>query len=103
MELKKCPFCGEDMHYNASSFWCDNGNCVAYVVFFERGEDEEMFNTRPIEAALQSKLDKAVEALEQALGWIMADEHTHGRKFGTGNAIRAALKELKGEHDEQER
>jgi hypothetical protein len=30
-------------------------------------------------------------ALQQCLVWIEADEETHGRKFGAGNAVRAAL------------
>jgi hypothetical protein len=30
-------------------------------------------------------------ALQQCLLWIEADEETHGRKFGAGNAARTAL------------
>ena len=32
------------------------------------------------------------EALEQALLYVESDEVSHGRQFGTGNAIRQALK-----------
>lgn len=32
------------------------------------------------------------EALEQALRYVERDETAHGRQFGTGNAIRAALR-----------
>ena len=32
-----------------------------------------------------------LEACKQALLWVESDESTHGRKYGTGNALRAAI------------
>lgn len=40
---------------------------------------------------LLAEYDRMREALEQAKMYVEADELAHGRQFGTGNAIRAAL------------
>jgi hypothetical protein len=37
-----------------------------------------------------------LEACEQALMWVEDDETTHGRKFGTGNVLRAAIAKATG-------
>jgi len=36
-------------------------------------------------------IERLKAALEQALRYVERDEVAHGRQFGTGNAIRAAL------------
>lgn len=49
----------------------------------------------------QRKLDYAdemYEALLRALDYVEADEEAHGRKFGTGNAIRTVVAKIKGKH-----
>ena len=43
-------------------------------------------------ASLESVAEEMLNALLSALGWIERDEETHGRNFGVGNSIRAALK-----------
>lgn len=40
-----------------------------------------------------------VEALDQARQYIEDDETAHGRKFGTGNAVRAAIAKARGNPD----
>lgn len=55
-------------------------------------DSEEVANARLIAAA-----PELLEALEQACQYIEDDETAHGRKFGTGNAVRAAIAKARGE------
>ena len=41
--------------------------------------------------AAEAKSARLEEALRSALAYVEQDEEAHGRKFGTGNAIRSAL------------
>lgn len=69
-ELKKCPFCGEEVILRATinetnivcmgEPWCG----VRYSVPNDKDLIEK-WNTRPLENALQSKLDIATKALEK--------------------------------------
>jgi hypothetical protein len=52
----------------------------------------ESARTKRLHAASREMLD----ALWSALGWIEAEETKHGRPFGAGNAIRAAIKSATG-------
>ena len=42
-------------------------------------------------AQRDARIARLEETCRQALRWIEGDEATHGRQFGTGNALRAAL------------
>ena len=55
-------------------------------------ESETLSNARLIAAA-----PELLEALDQARQYIEDDETAHGRKFGTGNAVRAAIAKARGE------
>ena len=39
----------------------------------------------------QSTIREMLEAVEQALQYVEADEAVHGRKFGVGNTLRDVL------------
>ena len=45
---------------------------------------------------LHAASQEMLEALWSALGWIESAETQHGRPFGAGNAIRAAIKSATG-------
>lgn len=49
--------------------------------------------------SLQAQVEVMREALEQALRYVERDELAHGREFGTGNAIRAALTQVQQSSD----
>ena len=46
-------------------------------------------------ATLRAEVERMRRALEQAKLYVERDEVAHGRQFGTGNAIRAALAQEK--------
>lgn len=51
-------------------------------------------------AHLVAAAPEMLEALEQALVHIAADETTHGRNFGVGNVVRKAISKAKGKTEE---
>lgn len=56
-ELKPCPFCGSQAVYydgEGANVRCPNGQCDCSTF----SEGANTWNTRPIESALQTKLDK---------------------------------------------
>jgi len=64
--MKYCPFCNAEMT-NSDGLVLHEPTCYIMVHFYSspcRGKDEKAWNTRPIEDALQRKLDIAVKALE---------------------------------------
>lgn len=82
-ELKNCPFCGSEPEYFDNSgegrtnmCWCTNRMCSARdpMTVVE-------WNTRPLEDALQSKLEIAVEALNKVPheGFIVDGKHPNGK------------------------
>ncbi len=68
-ELKPCPFCGDEAWDARRGAYC--GACEA------GGEDSpiatKLWNTRPLEAALQAKLDKAEDDLRELEEWRTVD------------------------------
>jgi len=52
--------------------------------------------TQEADARLIAAAPDMAEALERALTYIERDEEAHGRQFGEGNVIRAALARAKG-------
>ena len=87
-ELKPCPYCGdnsvkfEQTERNRLRMYCQNG-CFSYYAkcfHFSIEHLQELmtikFNTRPIEDALQAKIDeqaKVIEKFEEMSKWIRAD------------------------------
>ena len=92
MKFKPCPFCGSEVKHleKFDVVYCSNVECGLH---YENGGGYtvEYWNTRPIEDNLQAEIERLKEALEQALVYVESDELSHGRQFGTGNAIREAL------------
>ena len=80
---------------------------VFSVRMLENGEEELVYiaeNIRKEETAnLIAAAPELLEALEQACQYIEDDETAHGRKFGTGNAVRAAIAKARGQVLEKER
>lgn len=74
---------------------------VFSVRMLENGEEELVYiaeNIRKEETAnLIAAAPELLEALDQARQYIEDDETAHGRKFGTGNAVRAAIAKARGE------
>jgi hypothetical protein len=76
-ELKKCPFCGseKDMYsmpremlisegVSTNVGWsCICAHCDAHVWGNKQEDTEAKYNTRPIEDALQARIDELVDAL----------------------------------------
>ena len=73
---------------------------VFSVRMLENGEEELVYiaeNIRKEETAnLIAAAPELLEALDQARQYIEDDETAHGRKFGTGNAVRAAIAKARG-------
>ena len=53
-ELKPCPFCGKQPSAQCSSAICINDDCE--LSDYWRGLEEDSWNTRPIEDALQARI-----------------------------------------------
>lgn len=73
-ELKPCPICksessGAFIHGMFVSWICNNCNLETYQCC-EEEQARELWNTRPIEDALQARID----ALEAKLRWIPVSE-----------------------------
>ena len=45
----------------------------------------------PSEQQSESVNQRLLDAAEAALRWVESDESTHGRRFATGNVLRAAI------------
>jgi hypothetical protein len=71
-ELKACPFCGKDaMHGNDDCYDPFDTACFLYT---PGTKSIELWNTRPLEDALQAKLDACELALDDMrLGRAIAD------------------------------
>ena len=71
-DLKKCPFCGGEAEHPKiydgtpayGKAFCQNG-CIGYPMD-EREIQSGLWNTRPLESALQQKLDKAKAFIKRA-------------------------------------
>jgi len=63
---------------------------VVRLVRFAGGQQNQF--TPEDARAIMEEIGELGQALEQALRYVEADELAHGRRFGTGNAIRAALR-----------
>lgn len=59
-ELKPCPFCGgeAELCYSEVDIFCRKCNVM---------QETEMWNTRPIEDALQARAEKAEEMVERLI------------------------------------
>jgi hypothetical protein len=66
--------------------------CWPCTIIDQQHREELLANARLI-AAAPSLLDACYQALE----WVESDEATHGRQYGTGNAMRAAIAKALGE------
>lgn len=70
-ELKRCPFCGEEIYYYfpflGADFdgHCRNKNCFMYGIEITFG-DVAKYNTRPIEDELQAEIKQLRESLRIA-------------------------------------
>jgi hypothetical protein len=67
-------------------------NCICHVAMTN---PDAQANAEFIVRACNAH-DDLLEACEQALICIEQDEHTHGRNFGAGNVLRAAIAKAKG-------
>ena len=59
MELKPCPFCGGEVHVNKGSskcIRCDTCVSIDYYADKDFPKKEKVWNTRPIEDALQKRI-----------------------------------------------
>ena len=108
IELKNCPFCGstdidpegvasfKEEHRKGENTWtnhspemiehhpaCNNCNATAAI---------KLWDTRPLESALQAKLDKAVSALE----WISRQRYA-GWESPEREKAQQTLAEIRGE------
>jgi len=102
-DILPCPFCGcEEINVvdgeDKTASWVACVNCDAMVTGEQYNDVEDAvkaWNRRVPDVRRLERIEKAADELadaaEQAREWIEGDECTHGRKFGTGNAIRAAL------------
>jgi hypothetical protein len=80
--------------YHRSMFWRDASDLAAAQAAAEADYRER------IAAALEvDKIVALVEAGERALAYIEGDEAAHGRNFGEGNVLRAALAAFRGTPD----
>jgi hypothetical protein len=75
-ELKNCPFCGEMpeiKYYNILGKYevqCVNRRCPTTSAGFHEEEAVTYWNTRPIESAIQQRIDE----LEKQNRWILVSE-----------------------------
>jgi len=68
-ELKKCPFCGRDARNNPTwmvgsenSAECSNRHCITNKLTYATIEE---WNTRPLEDALQARIDELKQENER--------------------------------------
>jgi hypothetical protein len=71
-ELKKCPFCGSEatnpMTKNSSKYAdCSNQDCITNKIVYVTVDE---WNTRPIEDALQARIDELEQYKSQAPAYI---------------------------------
>lgn len=67
----------------------DNSSTLEYSTTMQR--DLLLLSAAFVEQHSQPVNQTLFDAAEQALLWIESDEATHGRQYGTGNALRAAI------------
>lgn len=68
-DLKPCPLCGEIPYTTNISTWCVNNNCSLY----DNVISATIWNTRPIEDALQRQLNQANDSIASAESWQNQD------------------------------
>lgn len=79
-ELKPCPFCGSsalawiDNNTNTWIVKCCNPECIDMLM-----QSAGKWNNRPLEDALQAKLDEAVALLDRLSHWDMLNTYWDGR------------------------
>lgn len=61
MELKNCPFCGEKLTaqpdlFTGGTMYYHSNDCIKKLL--EHGDFRKLWNTRPIEEALQKRIDE---------------------------------------------
>lgn len=66
--IKACPFCGESPHIYAEKdqVICSDEKCLMSLTWI----DVEIWNTRPIEDALQARAEKAEAMVERMIGCV---------------------------------
>lgn len=83
-ELKACPFCGQEHEIEEATdiHWgmC-KGIVCGYKVLRQAFSDKELeamiqfWNTRPLEDALQAKLDRLEKACDEMIDYCRRNEH----------------------------
>lgn len=88
--------CAEELAEWIAQSAKDHATITALRKRVEELEGAASTHQRALEA-----LREAEKALEQARLYIERDEAAHGRQFGDGNAVRAALARIKEANDAQ--
>lgn len=106
IELKNCPFCEAKLikeAYGHRHGYNPLKSCpLSDIAWLVDSENFAKWNTRPIEAQLQTRLTLAVEALEYILGATEAYQHSgkiYGDKinYDIAEKTKQTLAEIKGE------